>query len=261
MKGCGRIICLLVTMGILAFAGTVRAADPASNGTDPEYRKGVELLQNGLHAESLAHFSRLLQSQSGNGKYQLGRLAALIEVAKEEKELKNSTWKFRGKEAAVAVKQLYRSHIADPDYYLISSRYYALVEREREVDGVLKKALHYRADFAEVSIARGDNYFWLARMTNPSAIRDGATVMTTLQNPYLRHFKAETARDGYEAALKGSGLAPARAAYVCFMLAEVERTIFSNAGNASKWRKRAVELAPDSHWGKKAAEALRAQRD
>lgn len=261
MKGCMRIVCLLVMISIPALANVGWGADPASNSADAEYRKGIELLQNGRNVDALAHFSRLLQSQSGNGKYQLGRLAALIEVAKEEKELKNSTWKSRGKEAAVAVKQLYRSHIVDSDYYLISSRYYALVEREREIDGVLKKALHYRADFAEVSIARGDNYFWLARMTDPSAIRDGATVMTTLQNPYLRQFKAETARDGYEAALKGSGLAPARAAYACFMLAELERTIFSNAGNAAKWRKRAVELAPESYWGKKAAEALRAQRD
>jgi len=255
------MVFLFAVFGALCFAVMSIAAESSEGTPDAEYRKAVELLQNRQNAEAYALFSKLLQQQGGNGNYQLGKLAAAIELAKVDKERGNKAWKVHGKEAAVSIKQLYRSHLTNPEYYLISSRYYALVEREREVEVALKKAIYYRADYAEVGIAKGDDFFWLARMTDSSAIKQGATIMSTSQNNYLRQFKAETAREGYETALKGSGLVPARAAYACFMLAEVEGTIFFNEGKAMTWRKRAVELAPESYWGKKAAEALRAQRD
>lgn len=251
MRSIVRTASLFLVIFMLSFAGGASADDDAA------YGKALAFLQNGQHAEAFDQFSQLMQSSGGNVKYQSGRLAALIELAKEDKERKSDAWKGKSEEAAITIKQMYRLRIAAPEFYLASSRYYALIERERHIEWSLQKASSFRADPAEVEIARGDAYFWLARMTDPGATADSAATGSSSSGAYVRQYKAASAKESYEAALKSPGLSPARAAYVYFTLAEIERSILLNSVPMTGYLKKAVEIAPDSFWGKKAAGVLR----
>lgn len=256
-----RFGCIFMLLCSLLFTATAFSADATTEGSETAYMNAVELLQNRQHADAHAAFSQLLQAQSSNVQYQLGRLAALIELSKEEKERGSSFWKVKGKEAAQIIKQMYRIHISTPGYYLTSARYYTLIERERELDNVIKKALYFRADISEVNITKGDSYFWLAKLTDPHTVKELAPVISVAPHVYVRHDKGMVAKGAYDDALKSSVLAKPRQTYVYFMLAELERTIFLNKEQAAVFRKKAVEVDPNSYWGKKAAEVLRTGSD
>lgn len=256
-----RLLCGVVIVCSLLCSGTVCSADPLSQEGAAGYRNAVELFRNHQHADALSAFVRLVQAYDSNKSYQFGRLAALVEIAKEEKERNNDAWKGKAKEAAAIIKQMYRQHMTDPEYYLVSARYYTLIERERELDVVIRKALHYRADPAETDIVKGDAYFWLARMTDPQEVKERASVMSASPNLYARHDKAMKSKAAYDAALKTASLAGERKAYAYSMLSELERTMFRNKDQVTAYRMKAAEASPGSFWGKKSAEALRTGRD
>ena len=256
-----RPICILLLAGALFFSGAECSADLLTQKSDADYERTSELLRNHQYADALAAFARLAQAKNDNVYYQYGRIAALIELAKEEKERKSGAWKRKGKEAAVMIKKLYQKHMNDPEFYLVSARYYTLIEREWDVDLVVKKALYYRADYSEANIVKGDAYFWLTRILNPAEEQEKKSYTSSSPHLYAKHEKAMKAKECYDAAMQNTTLAGPRRAYVYFMLAELEQKFFLNREKAAGYRKKAADAAPESYWGRKAAEIVRSGRD
>lgn len=236
--------------------------EPSSQTTqDVLYRKAIALKEVGDNDAAFDMFKKLTDD---NGKDQLRYTHALVEQGVIMKDAKNPAWKVKAKEAAYNIKVLYRANLNNPDYWMVYAKYAALVNRERHVYGAFKKAFFFKPDYNEGHIVKGDIYTYLAKNTEPeetitsTSITDDLTTMmeTTGQDIFVRSIRGKEAKEAYETALVNQSLDNIRKAYIYYKIGELEMLIFSNKDEAARNWKKAIEIAPDSMYGKKSNELL-----
>ncbi|TLD41719.1 MAG: hypothetical protein JETT_2014 [Candidatus Jettenia ecosi] len=228
---------------------------------DEIYRKAIALTEVG---DNDAAFEMLKKLTYDNSKDQLRYTHVLVEQGIIMKDAKNQAWKAKAKEAAYNIKVLYRTNFNSPDYWMVYAKYAALVNRERHVYGAFKKAFFFKPDYNEGHIVKGDIYTYLAKNTEPeetiisTSITDDLTTMmeTTGRDIFVRTIRGKEAKKAYETALVNQSLDNIRKAYIYYKIGELEMLIFSNKNEATRNWKKAIEIAPDSMYGKKSNELL-----
>ncbi|MDN3513043.1 MAG: hypothetical protein NG747_01430 [Candidatus Brocadia sp.] len=250
---------LLTWLVVTVFCGisTSTAEEPTALVAQGDlYEKAISLKEDGKSDEAINMFKKFMDAS----KDELKRTDAMLEQCMIMKNMKNPMWKSKAKEAQRKVKILYKTHYMKPEYWLVYAKFAAIVNEERDVYGAFKKAFFYKPDYPEGYCVKGDIYSYLAKNTDPSE----STVSTAIgyeeahvsKENSVRYQKGKEAKESYEIALRDSILDNDKKAYIHYKIGELEINILSDKEAAVKNWKKAVELAPESMYGKKSAEFL-----
>ena len=230
---------------------------PHQASLDELYQKAIALKEVGDNNAALDIFKKIANDSSKN---QIRHTDILVEQGIIMKDMNMPTWKLPAKEAAYKIKLLYKTNYNNPEYWLVYAKYAALVNKERHVYGAFQKAFFFKPDYVEGYIAKGTVYTYLAKNTDPSESTTSSAIgyedVHVSKENSVSYNRGKVAKESYEIALKNSTLDNDRKAYIHYKIGELEMNILSDKEEAVKNWKKAVELSPDSMYGKKSAELL-----
>ena len=246
----------------LAFAGmgTALAAGPSPEDREELYRKVEELREDGEYDAAYTIVKKLIDENSESNKYQIAYIDVILEQSRIMKDMNNPGWKLKAKEAGGKIKALYSVNTSNADYFLVYAKYSWIVEarREKHITGALEKAFHFKPNYVNNHIVKGDIYFGLAKSS--SALEQQPADTTSLtggESVQTKHMLAMTAKSAYNSALATPDINNKKKAYVLLKLGDLQDQILGDKTEARRAWEKAVALSPGNSIGKAASERLK----
>ncbi len=216
--------------------------------TGEDYLQALSLQESAKYDEAIQILSRLVYKNQ-DVKYHLALIDALLEKSWDMKEAGNKNWKAVAIEGKTKIKDIYRDNLTNADYWILYSKLSAIVDRERNLSGGIKKALYYRPGDVKTLIIKGDLFFRLAKTTSRNHVFDDESGDT-------RKSRARKAKQAYKSALKDKNLSDEQRAYVCYSLGELNSQLFHDKRSSAKFWEQSVQASADSKWGTLSKERL-----
>ena len=238
---CAVIIAVLMAV---SFASQTWALDQSQ---EEEYRKARRLLTESKTKKAMSIFTDLAKDNSSSFKIRLGIIDTNIEEARILKSGKKDGWKNKIYAAFGDLKSIFRANATSPEIYLSFAKCYWVNNRFLKANKSIKKALYYKPGYTEAFILRGDMFSRKAEYLriNPD----------DSDSEYEKRQAVRTAKLSYEKALSGNDIDTYTQALVNYKLGNfLTKNGYKTKG--IEYLDKAVELSPDSFWGKKSRERL-----
>ena len=209
--------------------------------TGADYLQALSLKESAKYDEAIQILTRLADKDH-DVKYRFALIDTLLEKSWDMKEAGNQNWKTVAIEGKTKLKDIYRDNLTNADYWILYSKLSAIVDRERNLSGGIKKALYYRPGDVKTLIIQGDLLFRLAKKTSINHVFDDESGDT-------RKSRARKAKRAYKSALKNKNLSDEQKAYVCYSLGELESKMFHDRRSSAKFWEQSVQASAESKWG------------
>lgn len=221
---------------------------------EDEYQKARTLLEEGRLDDALNIFTKLAESNPSDLKIRLGVIDTIIEQARVLKANKTPGWQDKLYKAYRDLQSIFKANTTSPEVYLSFARCYWVNDRLSKAERSLQKAFYFKPDYTEAWVFRGDMYAEEGR--GKKSAYSFAEGKRDIQESF-ETYRAE-AMGSYEKALAGAGIDAEIKAMVYYKLGDTYFELYDHKDKSREQWNKAVSIAPEGPWGKKAQERLNA---
>jgi len=208
----------------------------------------IALYRNGRADEATVAFDNLVRQFPADDSLKVWKTLAMLEKAIQMKEEKVPGYKALAVRSYAILKPLTYKMADNPDWYYAMAEAFWLNDRPMKAEKAIKKALYFRQDFPEAYMLLGDMAYDDG-LNAPPALLTGPPI-----NPMEEWAIKASAQ--YERVLNMQPLGPELGAEACFKMGMVELALRGKKESARIWWRKALNLAPQSRYGKLAQEKV-----
>jgi tetratricopeptide (TPR) repeat protein len=243
MSRTARTFLVVFLSGICCIGSIAAEPDPS-----PGFEEAMALYRAGRAADAAAAFDALSVKSPADDSLKLWKAISQLDQARQMRDAKADGYKALVGRAYAGLKPLKYREGDNPDWYYALAKAYWLNDRTSRAESMLKKAFHFRPDFPEAVMLQGDMAYQDAVNAPPPSLNAPPTASAEEW--------ARKVSEYYGLVLKAPTLRPDLRAEACYKMGLVESVLRKKTEPAREWWGKAVAAAPDSQYGKLAAEKL-----